>query len=86
MMDLDNKRLDAVVIDGIAFFGDFNVKSPGSYSVLEENFGEEEMAVGLRQSDDAWIAKINEAFDYLRSSGIAAEISTKWFGADILII
>jgi polar amino acid transport system substrate-binding protein len=86
MMDLDNKRLDAVVIDGIAFYGDFNVKAPGSYNVLEENFGAEEMAVGLRQTDLAWIDKINEAFAYLRSSGIAAEISTKWFGADILII
>jgi polar amino acid transport system substrate-binding protein len=86
MMDLDNKRLDAVVIDGIAFYGDFNVKSPGSYSVLEENFGSEEMAVGLRTSDAAWIDKINEAFAYLRSSGKAAEISIRWFGDDILII
>ena len=86
MMDLDNKRIDAVVIDGIAFYGDFNVKSPGSYDVLEENFGVEEMAIGLRQSDTAWIEKINEALLYLRSSGKAAEISVKWFGADILII
>ena len=86
MMDLDNKRLDAVVIDGIAFYGDFNVKAPDSYNVLEENFGREEMAIGLRQSDGAWIAKINEALDYLRSSGKAAEISVKWFGEDILII
>lgn len=86
MMDLDNKRLDAVVIDGIAFYGDFNVKAPGKYDVMEENFGEEEMAVGLRQTDGDWIAKINEAFGYLRSSGKAAEISKKWFGEDILII
>ena len=86
MMDLDNRRLDAVVIDGIAFYGDFNVKSPDSYSVLGENFGREEMAIGLRQTDGAWIAKINEALDYLRSSGKAAEISVKWFGEDILII
>lgn len=86
MMDLDNKRLDAVVIDGIAFYGDFNVKAPGSYNVLEENFGEEEMAIGLRKTDGAWIDKINEALAYLRSSGKAAEISKKWFGEDILII
>ena len=86
MMDLDNKRLDAVVIDGIAFYGDFNVKAPGSYKVLEENFGSEEMAIGLRKTDKAWIDKLNEAFAYLRSSGKAADISTKWFGEDILII
>jgi polar amino acid transport system substrate-binding protein len=86
MMDLDNSRLDAVVIDGIAFYGDFNVKSPGSYNVLSENFGSEEMAVGLRKKDDEWIAHINMAFDYLHASGKAAEISKKWFGEDILII
>jgi polar amino acid transport system substrate-binding protein len=86
MMDLDNKRLDAVVIDGIAFYGDFNVKAPGTYSVLEEYFGREDMAIGLRKADEVWISKINEALDYLRSSGKAAEISVKWFGADILII
>jgi polar amino acid transport system substrate-binding protein len=86
MMDLDNKRLDAVVIDGIAFYGDFNVKTPELYSVLEEHFGREDMAIGLRQNDDAWISKINEALDYLKSSGKAAEISVKWFGADILIL
>ena len=86
MMDLDNGRLDAVVIDGIAFYGDFNVKAPGSYNVLAENFGSEEMAVGLRQNDDEWIGHINMAFDYLHASGKAAEISKKWFGEDILII
>ena len=86
MMDLDNKRLDAIVIDGIAFYGDFNVKAPGSYSVLEENFGREEMAIGIRKSDGEWAAKLNEAFEYLKTSGIAGELSKKWFGADILII
>jgi polar amino acid transport system substrate-binding protein len=86
MMDLDNKRLDAVVIDGVAFYGDFNVKAPDAYSVLDENFGREEMAIGVRKADDAWTEKLDEALEYLKTSGKAAEISAKWFGADILII
>lgn len=85
MMDLDAGRLDAVAIDGIAFYGDFNVKSPGSYEVLEENFASEQMAVGVRQEDDAWTDKLNEAMDALKANGKAAEISSKWFGEDIVI-
>ncbi|MDR3121425.1 MAG: amino acid ABC transporter substrate-binding protein [Clostridiales bacterium] len=86
MMDLDNKRLDAVVIDSVAFYGDFNVKSPEAYAVLEENFGREEMAIGVRQADNTWRETLNGALDYLRSSGKAAEISIKWFGKDVVIV
>lgn len=84
--DLENKRVDALVIDGIAFYGDFNVKKPDAYKVLDENFGTEEMAIGVRKEDDAWTEKLNEAFAALRENGKAEEISKKWFGADILII
>ncbi|MDO4582116.1 MAG: amino acid ABC transporter substrate-binding protein [Bacillota bacterium] len=85
MMDLDAGRLDAVVIDGIAFYGDFNVKSPGAYTVLEENFASEQMAIGVRKEDDAWTDKLNEAMNALKADGTAAEISIKWFGEDIVI-
>lgn len=85
MMDLDAGRLDAVAIDGIAFYGDFNVKSPGAYEVLEETFASEQMAIGVRQEDDAWTDKLNEAMNELKANGTAAEISTKWFGEDIVI-
>jgi polar amino acid transport system substrate-binding protein len=86
MMDLQNGRVDAVVIDSIAFYGDFNVKAPGTYAVLEENFGEEQMAIGVRKEDDAFTDKLNEALAYLQDSGTGAEISNTWFGEDILIL
>lgn len=85
MMDLENGRLDAVVIDSIAFYGDFNVKAPGSFAVMEENFGTEDMAIGVRKEDNAWTDKLNEAMDALKANGKAAEISTKWFGENIVI-
>lgn len=85
MMDLQNGRIDAVVIDSIAFYGDFNVKNPGAYSVMEENFGEEEMAIGVRKEDDAFTDKLNEALQALKDNGTAAEISITWFGEDILL-
>ena len=85
MMELDAGRLDAVVIDAIAFYGEFNLKSPGTYSVLEENFASEEMAVGVRMEDNAWTDKLNEAMSALKADGTAAQISIKWFGEDIVI-
>jgi len=85
MMDLENKRLDAVVIDSIAFYGDFNVKSPGKYQVMDENFGTEDMAIGVRKEDNTWREKLNEAMQALKDNGTAAQISDKWFGDNIVI-
>ena len=85
MMDLENGRLDAVVIDSIAFYGDFNVKSPDKFKALEENFGEEMYAIGVRTEDDAFTAQLNDALAAIIADGTAAEISNKWFGEDILI-
>ena len=85
MMDLQNGRLDAVVIDSIAFYGDFNVKSPDAFKVMDENFATEDMAIGVRKEDNAWREKLNEAMQYLKDNGTAAEISTKWFGKNIVI-
>lgn len=85
MMDLENGRIDAVVIDSIAFYGDFNVKSPDKFKALEENFGEEMYAIGVRTEDDAFTAQLNDALAAIIADGTAAEISNKWFGEDILI-
>ena len=85
MMDLENGRIDAVVIDSIAFYGDFNVKSPDKFKALEENFGEELYAIGVRTEDDAFTAQLNDALAAIIADGTAAEISNKWFGEDILI-
>jgi polar amino acid transport system substrate-binding protein len=86
VMDLQNGRLDAIVLDSMAFYGDFNVKSPGSFAVLDENFGTEDVAIGVRQEDDAWTAKLNEALHALRDNGKAVELCQKWFGEDIFAI
>jgi len=86
IMDLQNSRVDAVVIDSIAFYGDFNVKAPDAYKVLDEDFGEEQMGIGFRQADDAFTAKLNEALAAIQEDGTAAEISNTWFGEDILIL
>jgi len=85
MMDLDNGRIDAIVIDSIVFYGDFNVNAPDKYAALEENFGEELYAIGVREADDAFTAKLNEAMAALKADGTAAAISEKWFGEDILL-
>jgi polar amino acid transport system substrate-binding protein len=83
LMDLNNGRLDAVVIDEIVGRY-YTAKNPGQYVILAENFGTEEYGVGLRKTDEALLAELQQALDAMKKDGTAARISIKWFGADIL--
>lgn len=84
LMDLEAGRSDAVVGDEVLIRYYIAQKGPEKYKVLEENFGEEQYAVGARKEDTALIEAINNAFDDMKESGKAGEISTKWFGSDII--
>ncbi len=82
LLDLASGRLDAVVVDEVV--GRYYIaKKPDDYKVIEENFGEEEFGVGLRQTDAAFLAELQKALDAMKADGTAAEISEKWFGEDI---
>lgn len=56
-----------------------------SYVILEENFGEEEYAVGMRKTDNSFALKLQEILDEMISDGTAAAISEKWFGSDVML-
>lgn len=84
LRDLEAGRSHAVVGDEVLIRYYIAQKGEEKYKILEENFGEEEYAVGGRKEDNALINAVNDAFDTMKENGKAAEISTKWFGSDII--
>ena len=60
-------------------------KENTSYIVLEEALEAEEYGIGFRNEDIALGMAVQEALEAMIEDGTAAEISNKWFGADILI-
>ncbi|TDT63288.1 amino acid ABC transporter substrate-binding protein [Fonticella tunisiensis] len=83
LMDLKAGRIDAVVVDEIS--GRYYVaKNPGDYKILNEDFGKQIVGVGVRKEDTAFKEELDKVLDEMKKDGTAAEISKKWFGADIL--
>jgi polar amino acid transport system substrate-binding protein len=83
LMDLEAKRIDAVVADEILAKYYINLKGADKYKVLKEDFGSEAYGVGIRKSDKALLDKVNKAFDDMKKDGTAKTISEKWFGEDL---
>lgn len=82
LLDLTNKRLDAVVVDGVV--GHYYVaKKPGEYVVLDDNFGLEKYGVGFNKDNVELEQKIQNALDSMLKDGTTAQISQKWFGTDV---
>ena len=84
LMDLEAKRVDAVVVDEIV--GRWNIaKKPGIYEVLGEDLGREEYGVGIRQRDVTFQQALDKALDEVKKSKAGDAISKKWFGENILV-
>ena len=84
LMDLEAGRLDAVVADEILAKYYINLRGVDKYKVLDEDFGKEAYAVGMKKGDTKLLEAFNKAFDEVVNEGKAAEISKKWFGDDII--
>ena len=84
LMDLEAGRLDAVVADEILAKYYINQRGADKYKVLEEDFGKEAYAVGMRKNDTELLEAFNKAFNKLVEEGIAGDISRTWFGDDII--
>lgn len=84
LLDLQNKRLDAVVIDKVAI--DYVMKqTPGIYKVLDGDLGSEYYGIGCRKGGVALREAIDNALDQLNQDGTVEKISDKWFGENIVI-
>lgn len=83
LLDLKNGGVDAVIVDEVV--GRYYIsKQPDVYAVLDEDFGSEEYGIGFRKGEVEFISKVDQALKELKDEGVTAEISQKWFGADIV--
>ena len=85
LMDLEAKRLDAIVVDEV--LARYYMKARGSekYKILDENFGKEQYGVGIRKGDTKFVDAFNKALDEVIADKTAGEISKKWFQEDIVL-
>lgn len=85
LMDLDNKGVDAVVMDVIV--ANYYITTKGAaYRVLEEQLAPEFYAIGFRKADVALTEAVNALLKEMATDGTIAKISTEWFGKDISIV
>lgn len=84
-MDLEAGRLDAVVADEILAKYYINQRGEDKYSILSDDFGKEQYAVGMRKNDDKFKDAFNKALKEVIDDGDAKDISKKWFGDNIVI-
>ncbi|EKQ53799.1 MULTISPECIES: amino acid ABC transporter substrate-binding protein [unclassified Clostridium] len=85
LMDLEAKRLDAIVVDEILARYYMKARGEEKYKILSDNFGNEQYGVGIRKGDTKFVDAFNKALDEVKSDGTAGEISKKWFGQDIVV-
>ncbi len=84
LMDLEAKRIDAVVADEILARYYINKKGEGKFKILNDDFGDESYGVGIRKGDEELLKKLNQAFEDIKKDGTAKKVTEKWFGKDII--
>ena len=84
-LDLQAKRIDAVVIDEVA--AQYYIAEKKAPFVIVENspLTEELYGIGFRKSDAKLLAEVDKILDEMRADGTAAKISEKWFAKDIML-
>lgn len=85
LMDLEAKRLDAIVVDEILARYYIKARGEEKYKILNENFGDEQYAVGIRKGDTKFVEAFDKALNEVVEDGQAAQISKKWFDEDIIV-
>lgn len=77
--DLEAGRVDAIVVGEI--YGRYYMKQMNKdiFRVLEDNFGEDEMAVGFKKGNTALQKRVNASLADIKEDGTFEEIYEKWF-------
>jgi polar amino acid transport system substrate-binding protein len=81
LTDLENGRLDAVVIDAVVI-DYYMTKKPDTFTVLEEALAPEQYGIGVKLGNEALLQDLQTAIDEVIADGTAAKISQQWFGED----
>jgi polar amino acid transport system substrate-binding protein len=85
LMDLEQKGVDAVVMDLIV--ANDNIKRSGKpYAVLAESLAPEDYGVGFRKGDIALRDAVQAQLEAMAKDGTLAKITTEWFGSDISVV
>lgn len=84
LLDLGSTRLDGIAIDKI-YIGYTMAQEPGKYRVLDESLANEYYGIGCAKGAVALREAIDKALDELYEDGSIEELSTKWFGENIVI-
>ncbi|MEG1474344.1 MAG: amino acid ABC transporter substrate-binding protein [Longicatena sp.] len=79
-MDLEAGRSDVIVVDETLARYYMKQQTKGvNYVVLEDNFGTEDYAIGMRKSDKKLCESINKALKELQKEGTFDKIKNTWF-------
>ena len=84
LLDLGSSRLDGIAIDKI-YIGYTMAQEPGKYRMLDESLADEYYGIGCAKGAVALREAIDKALDELYEDGSIEELSTKWFGENIVI-
>lgn len=82
--DVKVGRLDAAVLDVIVA-NYYATIEPDTFTILEESLAPEEYGFGVKKDNTEFAAKLQAGIDAINANGKAAEVSTKWFGKDIVL-
>lgn len=85
LMDLEIGGVDAVVMDMVV--GNYSIATTGKpFVVLNESLSSEKYGVGFRKGDVKLRDEVQRVLEEMAADGTVANISGKWFGADISVI
>lgn len=80
--DLRVGRIDAILVDRLAAF-ELVAKTGDSLAVAGEPFARQEAGIALRKGNPELLAALDETIAALRADGTLAQLSEKWFQADV---
>jgi len=78
LMELENGRVDAVVVDEILARYYIKLKGEDNFRILEDNFGSEEYGIGFRKGDELK-DKVEKTLEEMKKDGTFEKIYSNWF-------
>lgn len=81
VQDLKIGRIDVMLVDRLAALE--TVKKTKGLEVAGEAFSRQEAGVTLRKDEPELLKAVDDALAKLRKDGTLAQLSQKWFGADV---
>ncbi|MCG0275866.1 MAG: basic amino acid ABC transporter substrate-binding protein [Thermosediminibacteraceae bacterium] len=78
IMDLLNKRIEAVIVD-VAVAKAYASNNPGKLELVSETIEDEAKAVVLRKGDEKLLEVVNKVIKNLKESGELDKLIKKWF-------